>query len=219
MATPVYEKGPQNLADAIREVDKLHAAQHLTATLLPSSTVNVMSSDDNKCFQCQESGHMACHFPIYNVSIVMNTAMSPQTAQTKFHHQEHLHNTEIIILAWDTILDPHLTIITGTDTGLTGQDHTPAVTGTEVTARVIHREVTPGHITDIHTEAHLATDTQTLIIINWTHQIGDIHCTEALLHILEIAVGLSLVLCTKLLILHLLNPPTALTGQSGNTSI
>ena len=61
LATRVYEKGPQSLADAIREVEKLQAAQQLTATLLPSSSVNVMSSDDDKCFQCQESGHMACH--------------------------------------------------------------------------------------------------------------------------------------------------------------
>ena len=63
LATRVYEKGPQSLADAIKEVEKLQAAQQLTATLLPSSSVNVMSSDDDKCFQCQESGHMACHCP------------------------------------------------------------------------------------------------------------------------------------------------------------
>ena len=62
-ATRVYEKGPQSLADAIREVEKLQAAQQLTATLQPLSTVNVMSSDDDKCFQCQDSGHMACHCP------------------------------------------------------------------------------------------------------------------------------------------------------------
>ena len=62
LATRVYEKGPQSLADAIREVEKLQAAQQLTVTLLPSSTVN-MSSNDDKCFQCQESGHMACHCP------------------------------------------------------------------------------------------------------------------------------------------------------------
>ena len=63
LATGVYEKGPQSLADAIREVEKPQAAQQLNATLLPSSSVNVMSSDDDKCFQCQESGHMACHCP------------------------------------------------------------------------------------------------------------------------------------------------------------
>ena len=64
LATRVYEKGPQSLADCIREVEKLQAAQQLTATLLPLSPVNVMSSDDDKCFQCQESGHMACTAPI-----------------------------------------------------------------------------------------------------------------------------------------------------------
>ena len=63
LATRVYEKGPQNLANAIREVEKLQAAQQLTATLLLSSTVNVMLSEDDKCFQCQESGHLACHCP------------------------------------------------------------------------------------------------------------------------------------------------------------
>ena len=34
LATPVYKKGPPNLADAIREVEKFQAAQQLTATLL-----------------------------------------------------------------------------------------------------------------------------------------------------------------------------------------
>ena len=32
LATRVYEKGPQSLADAIREVEKLQAAHQLTAT-------------------------------------------------------------------------------------------------------------------------------------------------------------------------------------------
>ena len=63
LATRVYEKGPQSLADAIREVEKVQAAQQLTTMLLPSSTVNIISSDDDKCFQCQESGNMACHCP------------------------------------------------------------------------------------------------------------------------------------------------------------
>ena len=35
VATRVYEKGPQSLADAIREVEKLQAAQQLTSMLLP----------------------------------------------------------------------------------------------------------------------------------------------------------------------------------------
>ena len=63
LAAQVYKYGPQTLGDTIREVEKLHAAQQLTTTLLPSSTVNVMSGEDDQCFQCQESGHITCHCP------------------------------------------------------------------------------------------------------------------------------------------------------------
>ena len=63
LATHVYEKGPQTLADAIIEVEKLQAAQQLTATLLPSSTVNVTSNKEDHCFQCQELGNITCHYP------------------------------------------------------------------------------------------------------------------------------------------------------------
>ena len=63
LATKVYEKGPQSLADTIKEVEKLQAAQQLTSTLLPPSSVNPMSSDNDKYFQCQETGNMACYCP------------------------------------------------------------------------------------------------------------------------------------------------------------
>ena len=59
----MYEKGPQTLAETIKEVEKLQAGQQITATLLPTSLVNTMSSDNDKCFQCQETGHMACYCP------------------------------------------------------------------------------------------------------------------------------------------------------------
>ena len=63
LATRVYEKGPQSLTDAIREVEKFQAAQQLISTLLPPLSVNLTSSDNDKCFQCQETGHMACYCP------------------------------------------------------------------------------------------------------------------------------------------------------------
>ena len=63
LATKVYEKGPQSLADTIKEVERLQAAQQITSTLLPPSLVNTMSSDNDKCFQCQETSHMAHYCP------------------------------------------------------------------------------------------------------------------------------------------------------------
>ena len=63
IATKVYKKGPQTLAEAIKEVERLQAAQQITSTLLPTSLVNTMSSDNDKCYQCQETSHMACYCP------------------------------------------------------------------------------------------------------------------------------------------------------------
>ena len=63
IATKVYEKGPQTLSETIKEVEKLQAAQQITSSLLPMSSVNTMSSDNDRCFQCKEVGHMACYCP------------------------------------------------------------------------------------------------------------------------------------------------------------
>ena len=63
LAACIYEKGPQTLTDAISEDEKLNAAQQLIATLIPPSTVMVMSHEEDGGFQCQESGHIACHCP------------------------------------------------------------------------------------------------------------------------------------------------------------
>ena len=56
--TKVYKKGPQTLSEAIKEVEKLQAAQQITSTLLPTSLVNTILSNNDRCFQCQEIGHM-----------------------------------------------------------------------------------------------------------------------------------------------------------------
>ena len=59
LATHIYEKGPQTLTDAISKVEKLNAVQQLTATIILLSMVNVMSHEEDCCFQCQEQGHIA----------------------------------------------------------------------------------------------------------------------------------------------------------------
>ena len=49
LATCIYEKGPQTLTDAISEVEKLNAAQQLTATIIPPSMVNTASLTEDHC--------------------------------------------------------------------------------------------------------------------------------------------------------------------------
>ena len=199
LVTWAYEKGRQSLADAIREVEKLQAEQQLTATLLPSSSVNVMSSDDDKCFQCQESGHMACHCPRIKCldcdeygHVVADCPDKILPSCTPARHRNTHSNTR----HHDRSISHHIirTII-----GLTGQDPIPAVIDTEVTVGVIHREVAPCHITDAHTEAHHATDTQAHIAFDEILHIEDLHHTEVFLHIPEITVDPDNIPHTKML--------------------
>ena len=63
LAERIYEKDLHTLADAITEVEKLSAAQQLTMIIIPSSMVNLMSHEEDGCFQCQEAGHIAHHCP------------------------------------------------------------------------------------------------------------------------------------------------------------
>ena len=50
-------------SNIILEVEKLNATQELTAMINSSSTVNMMSDEEDCCFQCQEPGHIAWHSP------------------------------------------------------------------------------------------------------------------------------------------------------------
>ena len=64
LAAIIYEKHPQTLLkDAITEVEKLDAAQQFTATIILSSTINMMSNEEDQCFQCQKLGHITQNCP------------------------------------------------------------------------------------------------------------------------------------------------------------
>ena len=45
------------------KIEKLNAVQQLTAMAIPPSTVNMMSNEENHCFQCQDQGHIAWNCP------------------------------------------------------------------------------------------------------------------------------------------------------------
>ena len=63
LATCIYEKGLQTLTGAISEVERLNAVQKLTAMIIPPSMVNMMSHEEDHCFQCQEQGDIAWNCP------------------------------------------------------------------------------------------------------------------------------------------------------------
>ena len=141
-----------------------------------------MSSDEDKSFQCQELGHMACYCPC--VFIVMIMAMSQQIAQKKPHHQVYQPDTETTILTQDDVTDPPLGIIIeiGTITvtieigiGLTGQDPIHTVIDTGVTAAVTYKEFALGPITNQHAAAHHITEAQAHTATNETPNTADPH--------------------------------------------
>ena len=64
LAARIYEEDQHTLMDAITEVEKLNTVQQITTTIILSSTVNMMSSEEDLCFQCQEPGHIMQHCPL-----------------------------------------------------------------------------------------------------------------------------------------------------------
>ena len=105
LASCVYKKGPQTLSADISEVEKLQAAQQLTATLLPLSTVNMMSNEGDQCFQCQELGHIAHHCLNKRCSDCDEYGHVAAGFQTEYLHQAHLHVQRDILPTQGTILD------------------------------------------------------------------------------------------------------------------
>ena len=171
IAACVYEKGPQTLADAISEVEKLQAAQQLTATLLPSSAVNVLSNEGDQCFQCQELGHITCHCPNvhclecneYDHIAVDCPERIPPSGMPLCHKRQHS----------GIVPDQPLDTTTRTGTDIAGQDHSHTLMDIKVTVTIIHAEVIPDHITDAIIGPLHNTITPTLIIIAVTHHTGD----------------------------------------------
>ena len=153
----------------------------------------------------------------------MNIAMSQQIAQTKSHHQVHWQGTEITVLTQDDAIDPHLaitikigtiTMIIRTDIGLAGWDPIPTVIATGVTVEATHEGVVLGPITDPHTAAHHATETQVHTTTNETLHTEDPHHTEVFP---RIEVYPDHVHHTNATAKHHQNHLTALTEQPGKT--
>ena len=180
IATWVYEKGPQILADAISKVEKIQTVQQLTATLLSSSTVNVMFNKEDQCFQCQELGHIVCHCPNVHcfecneyVNIVADCPDRIPPSGTPTHH--HRLNSRTRHHTRSTSRWHHRDRIGTADQGLN-----PNHIDIGVIATTTPTEAVPGHITDIMdaTIEALHVTTTALITYAVTHAIEDHPCTE-----------------------------------------
>ena len=120
-----------------------------------------MSSDNDKCFQCQETGHLACyctHIRCFDCDKYGHVAM--QTVLIKYHLQAHQHTVEVIPPVG--MIDPHLGIIatTGIPTMIikTGRgpvipDLTHTILDTGVPAAMTTTGVTPDCFIDLHVVA------------------------------------------------------------------
>ena len=183
IATKVYEKGPQTLAETIREAEKLQAAQQLTSTLLPTSSVNTMSSDNDRYFQCQEIGHMAQYCPhiwCYDCENYRHVAMD--CPWIGYHHLAHQHTagltpmTGMIDPPLDTIATPDVhTMITRIDPVSVTPDLTPITIDIGVVAARTPAEVTPGYSTDLPAVVSHVTGAPVPTTTAMTHCTADLH--------------------------------------------
>ena len=187
LAACVYEKGPQTLADTINAVEKLQAAQQLTATLLPSSTINVITNEGDQYFQCQELVHIARNCPnmhCFECNEYGHIAADyPDRIPPSAIPAHHRNGTQGIVS------DQSLGTNTRTGTGIAGQDCNHTLIDIEVTVMILHVEVIPDHTTVTPIEALPNTITPAPIVTTVTHHTGNLHHIGAYQPTPEIAVG------------------------------
>ena len=168
--------------EAIKEVENLQATQQITSMLLLTSSVNTMSSDNDRCFQCQEIGHMACYCPTYHATAVIITDMLPWTTQIRYQHLAHQHTTGLT--PTPGVKDPPLdvtatpdvhTMITRTDPGSVAPDLALVTTDIGVVVARLPIEATPGHSTDLPTIVSHITGAPVPTTTATTHCTTELH--------------------------------------------
>ena len=133
-----------------------------------------MSSDNDKCCQCQETGHMHAIVLILDASIVTVMDTLQWIALTKYHLQAHQHNTNMTdqhlrIIA--TPGTPTMTIETGTDSVNLNLTHiTPDI---RVTVIVILAEAVLDHFISLHAIAPCITGAPAHTATAKTQHIAD----------------------------------------------
>ena len=141
-----------------------------------------MSSDDDKCFQCQETSHMARYCPHIRCFDGNNYGTSQWIAPTKSHLQAHQQDAGTTTLVG--MIDQHLRVIItpgittmtiGIGTGSVDPDLAPIILDIGVTVTVILTEVTLDTFTGPHAVPHCATEAQAHTATAETHHTTDPH--------------------------------------------
>ena len=185
IVTKVYEKGPQNLPEAIKEVEKLQATQQITSTLLPTSSVNTMSSDNNRCFQCQETSHMACYCPHIRCFDCDKYGHVAMDCLIKYHCEAHQHAAEVtppigmVGPPLGIIVTPDiLTMITKIGPGLVIPNLAHIIMDIGVATIMTPIGATSGHPTDFPNIVSHATEARAHTATTVTHHTTDLHPIE-----------------------------------------
>ena len=188
IATKVYKKGLQTLAEAIKEVEKLQATQQITSTLLPTLLVNTISSDNDRCFNVKKLAIWHAIAPTYGAMTVITMDILPWTAQIRYHCLAHQHATEVMpptgmidpplgIIAMPDIL----TMIKRIDAGLVIPDPTHITIDIGVAAIMTLVGAAPGHSTDLPDVVSHTTGAQVPTTIAMAHCTADLHPIATLL--------------------------------------
>ena len=175
------------MSEAIKEVKKLQAAQQITSTLLPTTSVNTMSSDNDRCFQCQEVGHMACYCPhiwCYDCDNSGHVAMDcpdkiPPSGTPACHRTDTNNRSRRSSLRHPATPDTHA-MTTGTDLDSATLNPDPVTTVIGVAAAMTLIEVTPDRSTDLPTTTSHMTEAQVPTAAIMIHPTTDPHLTGTL---------------------------------------
>ena len=136
-----------------------------------------MSSDNDRCFQCQEIAP-----PTYNATTVTIMDMLPWNAQIRYHHLVHQHATGLTPKSGtkdpplDVIVTPDAhTMITRIDPDSVTPNLTPITTDIGIVAARTPAEVAPGHSTDLPAAVSHITGALVPTATAMTHLTTDLH--------------------------------------------
>ena len=177
IATKVYKKGPQTLTEAIKEAEKLQAAQQITSTLLPTSSV-IMTG----VFNVKKLAIWHAIAPTYSATTVIIMDMLPWTSWIRYHCLAHWHAagltpmTGVIDPPLDAIATPDShTMITRIDPVSVAPNLAPITIDIGVVATKTPTEVAPGHSTDLPPIVSHITGAQVPTSTAMTHCTADLH--------------------------------------------